>query len=113
VLIGEQETMPTSRLIGKIPFTGHTSAYSAKTEFTYADPDVGGIRNASECRRIAKAQSMYTSVHFQRLPVGKITYKTSIYAAHDTGCSDTAVGTLDSYYFINDAAKEMQVDFRP
>lgn len=113
VVIGEQETMPTSRLIGKIPFTTHTSAYSAKTEFTYPDPDAGGTRITFECRKIVKAQSMYTSVHFQRLPIGKITYKTSIYAAHDTGCSSTPISTLDSYYFINDSAKEMQVDFRP
>ncbi|HBA73102.1 MAG: hypothetical protein A2X82_18015 [Geobacteraceae bacterium GWC2_55_20] len=113
VLVGEQDTMPTSRLTGKIPFADHTSAYSARTEFTYPDPNDGGIRNASECRKIAKAQSMYTSIHFQKLPVGKITYKTSIYAAYNTNCNGAAVSTLESYYFINDSAKEMLVDFHP
>jgi len=113
VLVEERETMPTSKLTGKIPFATHTSAYSAKTEFTYPDPDAGGTRIASECRRIVKAQSMYTSVHFQRLPIGKITYKTSIYAAYDTSCANIPVSTLESYFFINDSAKEMLVDFRP
>lgn len=112
VLIEERETMPTSRLTGKIPVNLiQTSPYSAKAEFTYPDPTAGGIRNASECRKLDALQAIYTSVHFQKLPVGKITYKTNIYTSPD--CSTGNISTLESYYFINDTAKEMLVDFHP
>ncbi len=112
VMIEEMETAPTSRLTGKIPVSLiQTSEYSAKTELTYPDPTVGGIRNASECRKLEALQAIYTSVHLQKLPIGKITYKSSIYTTPD--CSAGNISTLESYYFINDTAKEMLVDFRP
>jgi prepilin-type N-terminal cleavage/methylation domain-containing protein len=112
VLIEEAETAPTYRIFGKIPVNKIQSAeYGAKTELTYPDPTDGGVRITSECRKLSAAQAVYTSLHFQRLPVGKIFYRTEIYSSAQ--CSGTSISKLESFYFINDSAKEMQVDFHP
>lgn len=109
VLVEENETAPTSKLTGTIQ-SAPASPYSAKAEITYPDPTAGGIRNAAECRNIPASFGIYTSVHFQKLPIGKIYYKTTVYS--DLNCV-TSVSTLESYYFINDNAKEMLVNFHP
>lgn len=117
VLVGERETMPTSRLTGKIPSNLiRTKPYSVNTELVYPDASMaGGIRDTTllntDCRQIPASQGVYTSVHIQKLPIGKIAYRTNIYSSAQ--CIGTPVSTLESYYFINDSAKEMLVDFRP
>lgn len=112
VLIDESETAPTYRITGKIPINKvQATEYGAKAELTYADPTAGGIRTISECRKLSANQAVYTSLHFQRLSVGKIAYRTEIYSSSQ--CSGTPISRLESFYFINDSAKEMQVDFHP
>lgn len=112
VLIEESETAPTYRIFGKIPMNKiQTAEYSAKAELTYPDPTAGGVRNITDCRKLSASQAIYTSLHFQKLAVGRIAYRTDIYSSAQ--CTGTPISTLESFYFINDSAKEMQVDFHP
>jgi len=117
VLVEAKESTPTDKLLGKIPLNLiRTKPYSVNTELVYPDASMpGGIRDTStlntDCRQIPASQGVYTSVHIQKLPIGKIAYRTNIYSSAQ--CSGTPVSTLESYYFINDTSKEMLVDFHP
>lgn len=114
-LIAEQEVTPTSKLLGTIPTNlvqTVVTGYSASIQISYPDATAaGGIRTFSECRNIPPSFAVYSAVHYQKLPIAKVWYKSEIYTSPD--CAGTLLSKLESYYFLGDSAKQLPVEFHP
>ncbi|HIJ80631.1 MAG TPA: prepilin-type N-terminal cleavage/methylation domain-containing protein [Desulfuromonadales bacterium] len=123
IAIEQKETTPTDRLRGKIAVDIRTAkkvSFSSDAELTYRDPNgSNGITSGDKtaCRQFSYSGAattswfaVYTSTHRQKLPIGRIDYRTNIYS--DTNCSSgNLVSKLDAWYFIHDDVKEMLLNF--
>lgn len=122
VTIEEREsTASTDKVRGKLlVYATHTSAISATVDISYRDATVGdgsGVRSSTphlaclsyQVTAASSAYYSYSSSHFQKLPVGKVDYKTHIY--NNSTCSGTAEQSLSSFYFVHEDTKDILVNF--